>query len=438
MSISSEIRTQRPTRAPIANPDRIPTASFYRVVWRWHFYAGIIVAPVLIVVAATGALYIFREEIESLMYAQLLYVTPSETRVSYDEQVSAAEKSAGEGFKATHVYTHYEPERSTNVFVTDGEHFHSMYVDPYRGQVLGEIGEGGFFAIVLRIHRSLFVGTTGRIIVELMTCWTIVLLLTGMYLWWPRKRTQVWGVWLPRIRGGLYRSLRDIHAVAGVYVAAVAMTIAGTGLIYTYFWGQGYGYVAIKTGAYAVYTDPPKSKSAADVPRMPLNEVVPIAQAGMPEAELSFVLPKAPDHAHVVFATRPIGPTSDEVMYIDHGTGEVLAHKSNWEFPALGWWTTWNYPLHVGSILGLPTKILWLLVCIGLMVMPVTGVWMWWQRRPKGTAGLPRKSEAQVPRWLVAVICSLGVVLPALGMSLLLILLGEGAIRRLRRPRVAA
>jgi uncharacterized iron-regulated membrane protein len=438
MSITSEIRTQRPTREPVANLDRIPTASFYRVVWRWHFYAGIIVAPVLIVVAATGALYIFREEIESLVYAELLFVTPGETRTSYEDQVAAAEKSAGDGFTATRIYAPYEPERSTNVLVTDGTHFHSMYVDPYSGRTLGEFNEGGFFAVVLRIHRSLFIGTTGRILVELITCWTIVLLFSGLYLWWPRKRGQVWGVWLPRIRGGLYRSLRDIHAVAGVYVAAVAITIAGTGLIYTFFWGQGYGYVALKTGAYAVYNDPPKSKSAADVPRLPFDEVARIAQQGMPEAELTFLIPKTADGAQVVFATRPIGPTTDELMIIDHGTGEVLAHRSNWEFPALGWWTTWNYPLHVGSILGLPTKILWLLACIALMVMPVTGVWMWWHRRPQGTAGLPRKSEAQVPRWLVAVICSLGVVLPALGASLILILLGEKAARMLRRPRAAA
>jgi uncharacterized iron-regulated membrane protein len=436
MSIS-EITLERAARVRAANPERIPTASFYRVVWRWHFYAGVILAPVLIVVAATGALYIFRDEIESIVNAELLYVTPAETRVPYETQLAAAEQAAGEGFKATHLYTYDDPERSTSMFVTDGEHFHSMYVDPYRGSVLGQTSEDGFFAIVLKIHRQLFIGTTGRIVVELMTCWTMVLLITGVYLWWPRKRAQVWGVWLPRIRGGVYRSLRDIHAVAGVYAAAIAMTIACTGLIYTYIWGQGYGYVAVKSGAYAVYTDPPQSKSAADAPRLPMNEVVKIAQEGMPEAELSFLIPKTPTGAHVVFASRPIGPTSDEVMFIDHGTGEVLAHRANWDFPALGWWTTWNYPLHVGSVLGLTTKILWLLVCIGLMVMPITGVWMWWQRRPRGTAGLPRKSEAKAPKWLIAVVCSLGVVLPALGASLLLIVFGEKLVRTLRRPVVA-
>ncbi len=92
----------------------------------------------------------------------------------------------------------------------------------------------------------------------------------------------------------------------------------------------------------------------------------------------------------------------------------------------------------MGSILGLPTKILWLAACVALMAMPVTGVWMRWQRRPKGTAGLPRKSDVHVPRWLVVVICSLGFVLPVLGMSLVAILSGEWLVRRQRRPAVAA
>jgi uncharacterized iron-regulated membrane protein len=312
-----------------------------------------------------------------------------------------------------------------------------FYVDPYRGRFLGEPNLNGFFEVVLRIHRQLFIGTTGRIIVELTTCWTLVLLITGVYLWWPRKRNRTWGVWLPRVRGGLYRALRDLHAVAGIYVAAIALTIAGTGMIYTFFWGQGYSYLAVKTGSYAVYYDPPQSKSPADAKAMPLDEIIRIARAGMPEAALTCILPRSPAGAHVIFASRPIGPTSDEMMVIDHATGEVLSHKSNSEFPVLGWWTTWNYPLHVGSVLGLPTKILWLLACLALMALPITGVWMWWQRRPKGTAGLPRRSEARVPRWLVGVICALGVLLPALGASLLLILASEGVVRGTRR-RIAA
>src|SRR5436190_20406712 len=61
----------------------------YRVVWRWHFYAGMIIAPALIVVAATGALYIFKDELEAVIYPGVTYVEPAARRVSYEQQMAA-------------------------------------------------------------------------------------------------------------------------------------------------------------------------------------------------------------------------------------------------------------------------------------------------------------------------------------------------------------
>ena len=60
-------------------------------------------------------------------------------------------------------------------------------------------------------------------VVELVTCWTIVLVISGVYLWWPRRRERVWGTFLPRLRRHPYVALRDLHAVSGFYVAAVAL-----------------------------------------------------------------------------------------------------------------------------------------------------------------------------------------------------------------------
>src|SRR6266705_2832882 len=65
----------------------------YRVVWRWHFYAGMIIAPALIVVAATGALYIFKDELESILHPGVTYVEPAADRVSYAQQLAAARAS---------------------------------------------------------------------------------------------------------------------------------------------------------------------------------------------------------------------------------------------------------------------------------------------------------------------------------------------------------
>ena len=179
----------------------------YRVIWRWHFYAGMIIAAPLILVAATGALYIFKDELEGVIYPGVTYVEPAAERATYEQQKSAVLEASTGTPKFIFMQVFANPRRATS-FVVAGTASLYNYVDPYRGQYLGGIEQGGFFDVVLKLHRSLFVGTTGRIVVELTTCWTMVLVATGIYLWWPRKANQLWGVWLPRLRRKPYILLR--------------------------------------------------------------------------------------------------------------------------------------------------------------------------------------------------------------------------------------
>lgn len=405
----------------------------YRVIWRWHFYAGIVVAPVLIVMAATGALYIFKEELQRVMYPDLMYVEPTTTRATIDSQLAAARDHVPPGYEITQFDDQADPTRATAFYASSDDGYCSMFVDPYRGEYLGQLGKNNFFAVVLKIHRTLFAGTLGRIVTELVTCWTIVLLVSGLYLWWPRRRRHVWGVWLPRLRRHPYVALRDLHAVSGMYAALVALLIASTGLLYTYVWGSGYRLAAVKSGAYDIFVQPPKSRSSAASPRLPLDEIVAAAAEVMPGRTLSVTLPHDPAGAFVVFGKSPLGPASDGVAVIDHATGEVIEHRAVGEYPALGWWASWNYPLHVGSVLGLTTKILWLAGCGVLMLLPITGVWMWWQRRPRGQWGFPRRPQVLIPRFLVMVIVIIALVLPVLGISIAVILLGEKLVTMLQR-----
>lgn len=437
MSVSTEspialntVRRSVPDASP--EPESRPSHSLYRVIWRWHFYAGLFVAPVLIVMAATGALYIFKDELEGLIHARVLYVEPGASRVSYDEQIAAAIVELPKSFHVDQVSVWPDPARSTEIYAHDEVAYARVMIDPYRGNVLGKLGDDDIFPIILKIHRTLFVGTLGRIVTELVTCWTIVLLITGVYLWWPRKGNKTWGTWLPRLRRHPYVALRDLHAVSGVYVAAIVLVIASTGLLYTYVWGTGYNLAALQTGAYEIFLNPPKSESPADAPRLPIEKIVAAAAQALPNSTLTVGMPHKPDEAFVVFASGSMGPSTTDVAILDHATGRVLGQRTNSEFPALSWWATWNYPLHVGSILGLWTKVPWLIASGTLMLLPVTGVWMWWQRRPRGRTGFPRKPDVRVPRALVVGILILAAVLPVLGLSIAAILLGEKSVSMLR------
>jgi uncharacterized iron-regulated membrane protein len=138
----------------------------------------------------------------------------------------------------------------------------------------------------------------------------------------------------------------------------------------------------------------------------------------------------------MVFGGSDYGPSVQEMLFIDRATGEILEDRFLSQAKPLYWFEKWNYPLHVGSILGLTSKILWLVTCVVLMTLPVTGVWMWWERRPTGRLGLPRRVVARRPVWLVATIAATSVLLPTLGLSVVVLLLAELLLSRLRRAWV--
>jgi uncharacterized iron-regulated membrane protein len=441
---TSRLRLRRRFRPP--QPSQVDgetrrSGSLYRVVWRWHFFAGLFVAPVLLTLAVTGGLYIFRDEIMNAVDADLVYVEPRETRVSYDQMVAAATAFDPTSVQIFGVDIEPHAERSVTVLMAgEDELFVRRYVDQHTGQVLGERNARDFFAIVLEIHRTLFVGTTGRIVIELVTCWTIVLLITGAYLWWPRGSGQGWwaGALVPRRTRKPYVLLRDLHAVSGIWLLPIIFVVACTGLIYTFVWGSGYAYAAQKTGAYAFVANPPKSTVTADG-RLPLEQIVAVAREHCPAGStLSVNFPATEDGCYLAYAGMTTGPTSRAAMAIDAYSGQVLAHRYLSNYPALSWWGSWNYSLHVGSILGMPTKIIWLLACVLLAAMPITGLAMWWQRRPSKQTGFPRRSDVRLPWWVVGLLSILSLLLPVLGASVLLLVAGEYGAGWLRRSPVKA
>ncbi len=412
-----------PVTAPVVRP------GLYRVVWRWHFYAGVLVAPVLFVVAMTGAIYVFKDELDRVLYADTMFVTPQPTTVPLERQVAAAE-AAYPGARADTVEVEADPTRATAVRIRGGQtRPQRVYVNPHTGAVQGAIGDDSFFRVVLDLHRRLFIGTTGRAVVEAATSWTVVLLLTGLYLWFPR-RPSLRGVLVPRLRARPYTVLRDLHAVAGAVLAPVAVVITLTGLVYSLVFGSGYSSVSSQPAPAHASVSPPGA------PPLPLDRAVAVTRDHYPGASFVDVrLPEKPRDAVVARAklSETGGPRHQVVLALDRSTGEVIDVQRSDQYPPLRWWrTTWNYPLHVGNVLGTPTKVVWLLACLVLAALPVTGLMMWWRRRPAGRAGFPRRPDRSVPVWLLGGIGLVGVFLPTVGASILLILLGEwlaGALR---------
>ncbi|QDU41097.1 PepSY-associated TM helix [Maioricimonas rarisocia] len=451
--------TVSPPPEPSSTRERRPVRSLHRVIWRWHFFAGLCVGPILLIVAVTGAIYLFGAEIQDLLRADMYYVTPSETSLSWQQQTDLA-AADHPGWTPIRIAVPAEPGRSTGVSLQapDDESKLNVYLDPGNGQILGEVDPDAdplvnFFAVVLKIHRQLFVGTTGRVIVELATGWGLILLLTGMYLWWPRKSGKAHGVWWPRLKARRYTLLRDLHAIPAAFFVPILFLMTGTGLFYTLCWGTGAVFVSqtvSEFGTEVAVKDGPardKDEQASDEPEgdaeaveyIPVDQVIRLAQERFPGRQITVDYPNGKKAEYGIlaindYARGTYGPMRSDQLSLDAVTGDVTGHRSLAD-NAQYWWHGWVYPLHVGTIGGVATKVFWLLACGVLVALPVTGTWMWWHRRPSGGSGIPRRQEGMLPTWLTVLLTVLCFVLPVAGVSVLLILAGEWTFGRLSRVR---
>src|SRR6195952_968173 len=170
--------------------DSTPTPSLasarYRLLWRWHFYAGLFVMPFLIVLAITGTLYCFQPQIEPLLYHDRMTVDArAEPRLSREVLLAKATAAEPRSAPPATVVVNNDPRRSAEfVFKLESGTSESVFIDPYSGAVLGRLSvENRLMKQIRNVHRGLLLGKTGEIGMELAGCWTLVMIGTGIALW---------------------------------------------------------------------------------------------------------------------------------------------------------------------------------------------------------------------------------------------------------------
>jgi len=436
-----------------------PATALYRAVWRWHFYAGLLVLPFLLLMATTGALYLFKDEIDAVVYRSYLHVEPSQMQtVIAPSAMIAAARAAYPGV-ATRLIPPRSADMSAEVGITDeaGRGL-SVYVNPYGGEVLGAIpDESKLMGIVRKLHSLDYFGWVANRAIEIVAGWAIVLVVTGFYLWWPRGRSG--GVWKPRNAAGRRTFWRDLHAVTGAYVGVVILFLAVTGMPWSGFWGDKVNRFVNENGLgypHEYWENVPKST-------VPMGEALTqtswsLENAPMPASVETGAAPIGVDRAIAIFGELgvpkgyildlPGGPegvysasaftdraAAQRVVHLDQYTGEPLFNAG---FAALGAGAKaieWSISVHMGQEFGLANQLVMLAACLSIIVMAVAALVMWWKRRPKGALGAPPlPANFRAGPVILGIAVAVGIVFPLVGASLLAVLLIDwllpGSIKR--------
>lgn len=164
----------------------------YRAVWRWHFYASLFCIPFVIILSTSGTIYLFKPQVEAWLDAPYDHLEIVGTTTTATEQIGAALAAVpGTSFGSYELPT--APENAARVIVRQHGEAIRVYVHPTTLQVLHTVPENErFMRYIFRLHGELWSGDRGSMVVELAASWTIVMILSGLYLWWPRQ-AKGWG-----------------------------------------------------------------------------------------------------------------------------------------------------------------------------------------------------------------------------------------------------
>lgn len=457
-------RAPAPPPQPRRSPDRTGSG-WFRAVWRWHFFASFLVVPILLMLAVTGLIYLFRFQLEPLVHPALYDVdTHASGGVAqpYVSQLSEVQQD----FPGSTAVSLAEPRHTgdptiISITTADGAG-RDVFVDPYRIKVLGSVDpDKTLSGYAIRLHGELMAGPWGDHVIEVGACWAFVMALTGYYLFVrgfrSRRRAR------KNARAG--SALRWRHGLVGAVVGIGLLTLLVTGLPWTGFWGEKVQSFATQKHSSMWSLDPgalsnPASKLDESLPHSHQQDV-PWAQQQSPVPNaapegtsvanvdtaiavadqqglrhpFTVALPAADDATGVfsVIGYAFDAPSDERTIHIGKYGGEVEATYGFKDYPLLAKVVSQGIGLHEGRSLGLWSFWGAALMCLGVIFMCVTGPLMWWRRRPRGGTrmGAPRgrMPVAATPLLAVALV-ALGLFLPLFGITLLAVLLLDQLVLR--------
>ncbi|NLE78349.1 MAG: PepSY domain-containing protein [Rhodococcus sp.] len=467
-----------------------PSFSLRPLVMRMHFYAGILVAPFLVLATISGGLYAMAPTIEQIVYRDYLHVDSTGPAVPVSEQVRAAQDVRPD-LTVTAVRPAAEPGETTRVLFDDpslGESERlAVFIDPVTAQSTGELVSYGSAAAlpvrawISQLHRNLHLGEPGRIYSELAASWLWVIALGGVYLWVARYRAarrrsrSTAGLWtVDRSSRGRRRTL-SWHGVAGIWIAAALVFLSTTGLTWSKYAGENIGEVrsALSWTTPTIDTTltdaTPKAAKAAKAgheghgassehtadPSMVdgnidrLDAVLDVARANGVTGAVEAAIPSDVATAFTVEQTRQPWQFSAGKIAVDGRHGDVTDASPFSEWPLAAKLTTWGIALHMGILFGLVSQVALVVLAAALMSVIIRGYVLWWRRRP--TRGTQRMGRAPMrgtlrgvhPAATIAVVVgvvAVGYAIPLLGMSLAAFLVVDylaGVVSRTRGTKPA-
>ncbi|TKT90320.1 PepSY-associated TM helix domain-containing protein [Dyadobacter frigoris] len=379
----------------------------FKKVNNWlHLWLGLISGIIVFIVCITGCIWVFNEEIEGLLEPETK-IERKDKAVIMPSQLMKIAKASYPDIKVS--YANYQQGRAINLGLGErrGPNI-TLKVNPYTGEIITKEvhkkGETNFFRWVLNGHRFLWLPfEIGRPIVNYGTLVFVILLITGLVWWYPKKWTKSttdksfkikWGASFKRVN-------LDLHNVLGFYSLLFLLAIAMTGMVYGIKWYSQSLYWATSGGK----SLPGREREILSdslmagklyTPQQAIDKAWLKVISENPEAEgFYYNFPDTSKAKSSIYVT--IYPNSGQFYnnrsysFDQHTLKELPkdeVYGATYDGAPFGTkLRKMNYDIHVGSILGFPGKVLAFLSSLIGASLPVTGFLVWWGRKGFGKKG---------------------------------------------------
>lgn len=420
--------------------------------WRIHFWAALIASPFALIASLTGILYIFTPQIEAELYSELDYVAPAGAMRPLDDAVAAATAAATAGWVLQSVVPPYEARDTVKATFApqaakknkhEGHNHGSAsavaaspsasasptqvvvyYVNPYNAEVVGSLGsQSRFNAWAKSLHSRLLQGESWRWMIELAASWLMVMLLTGIYLWWPASSQKA----LPH-KGAKGRiAWKQWHAFLGVVLSMISIVILTTGLTWSKYAGDQIRALRNHTGQ-APPAVPRDMKSTVTDYATPLTwqAAWDTVRHHAPDIAMQLTAPRVADGIWQASGVDRSQPEKRFDLLLDAYSGQKLYYAGWDKQTSFAKATAVGIPFHRGEF-GWWNQALLLVFGVGILFSIVSGWVMFFKRSRTGSFGLPHLlpgawKSASVATWVTTVVLFAAMPLLALSSAVIIVL----------------
>ena len=365
-----------------------------------HLWLAVPFGLIITIICFTGALLVFEDQVTQLTNRHLYYIEspgsqplPVGTLV---EKVEKVESQLTKGATITGVTIYPQPDRSYQVNLSAPKGA-AVYIDPYTGEVLGQSQRTPFFRTVFMLHRWLLDSQPadggifwGKRITGISTLLFVIILLSGIVIWWPRSRKGLKNGIQIALRKGKARFWHDLHAAGGIYVLLLVLVMALTGLTWSFDWYKNafYTLFGVETTAPAKSSAPKGQAAPGPQPGTTAEAAAPVTPFACWQQVYDQVAAENPDRLKIEITDGTASVSNNRYGNIrgtdrytfDPQSGQITGASLYKDTGNSGKIRGWIYSVHTGAWGGNLTRIIWFLAALLGATLPLTGYYLWIKR----------------------------------------------------------